>query len=407
MPEGNADRDYSRCMHHLRSLPMVALVTTGRTGSDFLQSLLDSHPQILTFNGHFAVYSEFFAKAVTFTVAGARVQDAADEFIGQYLHKLVSRYDIQEAKDRLGETADQSFTLDTTEFKRHLVGLMAGVPLCSRDFLLAVYGAYGLCLGMKIEQTKVIFHHPHLDYEFRLFHKDFPTTRVVFSSRDPRANFCSHVEHFRQYYRTHDNQQHLYNCLKMTLEDSELARELGLDYIATRLEDIPREDAMREFATWLGVDYRDSLLRSTWAGLDWHGDRISKKTFAATGWSEKRTENGWRQRLGAMEQYVFNYIMNKRLAHYHYPLRPVGWSDAVLVGLVILLPFRYERRFFSPGYVWDILRSGSNIMRLQLFLTPYYFWRRIGLCYRYYLRALNGAPYVGKWLKVSGRNYDA
>ena len=39
---------------------IVLLAATTRGGIDFLQSLLDSHPQIATFNGHFAVYSEFF-----------------------------------------------------------------------------------------------------------------------------------------------------------------------------------------------------------------------------------------------------------------------------------------------------------------------------------------------------------
>lgn len=399
-------QDYQRGMAHMQSLPMVALVTTGRTGSDFLQSLLDSHPQIATFNGHFAVYSEFFTRALTFNVADGRAADAADEFIGQYLYKLVSRYDLQEAKDRLGEHSDESFTLDTAEFKAHLVGLMGERPLSSRDFLLAVYGAYMLCLGQQIVDAKVIFHHPHLDYEFRLFHKDFPRIRVVFSSRDPRANFCSHVEHFRRYYSSHDNEQHVYHCLKMALEDSELAQRLGLDYTATRLEDIPREDTMRAFAQWLGVEYRESMLRSTWAGLDWHGDRISGKKFAATGWSKSRTENGWRQRLWPVEKYVLNYIMNDRLVKYRYPVSPVRWIDALGVGVAILLPFKCELRFLNPVHVWNTLHSGTSIMRLQLLLTPRYYLRRVRLCYQYYWRSLRDVPFTGNWLQVEGRNYS-
>lgn len=391
---------YQQWMTHLQSLPMVALVTTGRTGSDFLQSLLDSHPQIATFNGHFAVYSEFFSCALTFSVVGGQAADAADEFIGQYLYKLVSRYDIQEAKDRLGENSDESFNVNTADFKAHVVGLMGELPLNSRDFLLAIYGAYNLCLGQQITDAKVVFHHPHLDYEFRLFLKDFPETRVVFSSRDPRANFCSHVEHFRRYYSSHDNQQHVYNCLKMALEDSALAAELGLDYTATRLEDIPREDAMRAFADWLGVDFQQSMLRSTWAGLDWHGDRISNKTFAATGWSATRTENGWQQRLGGVEKYILNYIMNDRLRWYGYPVKPVGPVDAVLAAMAILLPFKCERRFLSPRHVWTTLRSGSNQMRLQLLLTPVFYARRVQLCYRHYLRTLRGIKFTGNWIQA-------
>ncbi len=393
-------QQYRQYMEHLQTLPMHALVTTGRTGSDFLQSLLDSHPQILTFNGHFLVYSEFFMQSAAFSIPEGRICDAADEFIGRYLHKLVSRYDIQEAKDRLGENGDQSFALDTEAFKRHVIGLMEGRTLNSHDFLLAVYGAYALCLGQDLTLMRILFHHPHLEDEFLLFLKDFPATRVVFSSRDPRANFCSHVEHFRQYYKTHDNEQHLYNCLKMMLEDSELGVKLKLDYTATRLEDLPREDTLRAFASWLGVDYCDSMLRSTWAGLDWHGDRISNKKFSATGWSEKRTENGWQKRLGRMEQYVLNFIMNSRLVHYRYPVRPVGILDAIGTALLIPLPFKYERRFLSPKYLWSMLRGGNNVMRLQVLVSPFYYWRRVRICYRHYLRTLRGEKFTGTWVQV-------
>ena len=277
---------------------------------------------------------------------------------------------------------------------------MCELPLTSRDFLLAIYGAYNLCLGQEIKNAKIIFHHPHLDYEFLLFLKDFPTTRVVFSTRDPRANFCSIVENFRHYYPSHDNQAHLYTSLKMILEDSSLAEELRLDYISIRLEDIPREDVVSEFARWLGVDFRDSMLRSTWAGLDWHGDSLSNKRFTATGWSKNRTENGWQHRLGWMDQYVLNYIMNPRLVHYGYSVKPAGLVGAFFVALLILLPFKYERRFFSVGYIWSILRDGNRSMRLKLMLTPLFYWRRICLCYRYYSRTLWRVPYNGKWVRV-------
>ena len=35
------------------SLSVCTILTTGRTGSDFFQSLMDSHEQVLTFNGYF------------------------------------------------------------------------------------------------------------------------------------------------------------------------------------------------------------------------------------------------------------------------------------------------------------------------------------------------------------------
>jgi hypothetical protein len=390
---------YHRCMRHLQLLPTVALITTGRTGSDFLQSLLDSHPQIATFNGHFLIYSEFFSKARTFSVPIKCPSDAADEFIGQYIDKLVSRYDFQEAKDCLGPDSNESFRLDTVKFKAHLIGLIGQNELDSRKFLLAIYGAYNLCLGHNIEDFRVLFHHPHLESEFRLFWRDFPQTRILFSTRDPRANFFSHVDHFRRYYPSHDNQQHIFICLRMAFEDSELADKFNSEYTAIRLEDLPREEVMGNLANWLGVDFKNSMLKSTWAGLEWHGDRISVKRFPATGWSSGRTENGWRHKLGFLDRYILNFIMYSRLQWYGYPVTPIGILDAIAVAFLILFPFKCERRLMRPGHIFGILQSRNRLMLGHLLLNPFFLVFRIGLCYKHYWRTVNNVPFRRNWLR--------
>jgi hypothetical protein len=386
---------YNEWMSHLSSLPVVALITTGRTGSDFLQSLLDSHPQVATFNGHFAIYTEFFENSVTISYKKPRVCDVADEFIGKYIYKLVSRYDIQEAKDELGINSDQSFTIDTAEFKKHMIFLMKDYAINSRNILLSIYGAYSLCIGQDILKLRTIMHHPHLDFEFDKFHKDFPGTRIIFTSRDPRANFCSHVEHFKKYYSSHNNQRHLYNCLKMALEDSEIADSYKLEYTATRLEDLPRKDVMQKLAEWFNIKYSDSMLRSTWVGLDWHGDRISNKVFSSTGWSKDRVSNGWEEKLGVTDKYILNYILNSRLKHYLYPVKNVGIIDSFIVFFLIVFPLKYERNFAKYSYIKDRIVNGKGS---QLIYTPIYYLKRVVLCYKYYFRTLKKVKFSRNWI---------
>ena len=379
---------YSEYMDHLRSIPAVALVTTGRTGSDFLQSLIDTHPEILTFNGHILLYTEFFNKAISFSGVFQRVQDMADEFIGTYLYKLVSDYDYQEAKDKLGDKFDKSIRIDTVEYKHHLICLMDGCELNTRNFLLAIYGAYGLCLKQDILNCRVLFHHPHQGYELEFFLRDFPNARAVFSSRDPRANFCSNVEHFRRHSKLHDNQQHVYACLKIILEGSELGHKLGLDYISTRLEDLPREDIMQSFASWLGVTYVNSMLRSTWAGLDWHGDRVSAKVFASIGWSPTRTENGWERRLGGLDKYLLKCLLAFRLYEGGYAMYRMSLIDFILIPFVICIPMKYERRFWTPKFIYEQVASKQRAQVANLVMTPFYYYLRVRICFKYYLRIL-------------------
>ena len=44
-------KNYKNIWNITAKLPWCTLVTTGRVGSDFFQSLLDDHPEILLFNG--------------------------------------------------------------------------------------------------------------------------------------------------------------------------------------------------------------------------------------------------------------------------------------------------------------------------------------------------------------------
>lgn len=389
------DKKYFDWMSHLKSIPMVAIITTGRTGSDFLQSLLDSHPEVSTFNGHFAVYTEFFEDSITMNSGSPRVCDIADEFIGKYIYKLISRYDIQEAKDKLGEDFNESFRINTSEFKKNMVLLMGEEDINSHNILLAIYGAYSLGIGQDISKLKIILHHPHLDFEFDLFYKDFPNTRIIFTSRDPRANFCSHVEHFRKYYPSHDNQRHLYNCFKMALEDSELADYYGLQYTATRLEDLPRRDILEKLAEWLNINFENSMLESTWNGLAWHGDRISEKVFESKGWTKDRAENGWENRLGKLDKYVLNYLMNSRLEHYLYSVKKISFLDSILVFVLIIFPLRFERRFLSFSYIRNrISKNKTN----QLFQTPIYYFKRVLLSYKFYFRTLRKMQFSRNWI---------
>src|SRR5688572_7115954 len=149
---------YRVTMEHLQSLRPVALVTTGRTGSCFLQSLLDSHPQVLTFNGELLFYDEFLPNSVCANSDTFAAQDVFDEFVGEYIQRFKSRYDHLERKDQLGPDRAQVLDIDTTEFRRHAVGLISAHEPTTRNLFLATYGAYRMCLGQDLLATTVLFH---------------------------------------------------------------------------------------------------------------------------------------------------------------------------------------------------------------------------------------------------------
>ena len=93
---------YSSVTRQLKEIQTVAIMPTGRTGSDYLQSLVENHPEVLSSNGHFGVYEQFFDVSSTLKINHLSNKDIAHEFVGLFLYKLVSKYAVQGRKDRLG-----------------------------------------------------------------------------------------------------------------------------------------------------------------------------------------------------------------------------------------------------------------------------------------------------------------
>jgi len=391
---------YLRCMRHLQSLAPVALVTTGRTGSDFLQSLLDCHPEVLMFNGALLFYVEFIATSVCIRSGAYAGEDVIDEFIGRHIERFKSRYDHLERKDQLGEARQQTLDLDTSKFRWHATGLLAGQEANPRNLLLAIYGGYGLCLGQDLLAAKILFHHAHHFTELDAFLRDFPGSSVMLTTRDPRATIVSGIENFRAYSQTHDNEIHFYTYTARVLADTEPCETWSVRYTAVRLEDVPREDTMQAVAEWLGISYRPSMLESTWGGLHWYGDRLSPTLLAPAGWTPNRTDNNWRKRLGRLDVYVLDYLMESRLRHYRYPCRDAHWWDVLIIPILICLPLRYERRFFGPRYILRNLGSGQLRSFFCVLATPVYYVLRVALFFRYYSRTVRGRAFRGSWIDV-------
>jgi hypothetical protein len=131
MRNSNNELDYEKLMHHLTSLRVLAVMPTGRTGSDYLQSLVEDHPQVLTFNGHFLWYCQFYKCAKTVSNGAQNPIDVINEFTGLFIYKFTSRYDIQEGKNRLGSNEKSSFTINLDQFRAHAISLIAGHELTS------------------------------------------------------------------------------------------------------------------------------------------------------------------------------------------------------------------------------------------------------------------------------------
>lgn len=399
MRNSSDEIDYEKLMRHLTSLRVLAVMPTGRTGSDYLQSLVEDHPQVLTFNGHFAWYCQFYKCAKTVSNGAQNPIDVINEFTGLFIYKFTSRYDIQEGKNRLGSNEKSSFTINLDQFRAHAISLIAGHELTSKNWLLAIYGAYSLCLDRDIMDARIFLHHPHLETELLDFIQDFPETQVVFTVRDIRASLLSQVIHFRNYYPdTNDSEAHLFESLQMNLRGSYIVNNLKIKSTNVRLEDLPREDTLRALCDHFGIDWNPCVLKSTWAGLEWNGDSLSAKV-PQKNWSPTRTDNNWKDRLSKRDQLLLRACSGRRLVELRYETKEIGKLFKYLMFFVAVFPMSLELYYLSPRYVIKSVRLRRDGL-IQLFESPFFYLRRVRLCWKFLSESIEGQSLDLDWIKV-------
>ena len=371
----------------LFSLPACVILTTGRTGSDFLQSLLDSHPQVLTFNGHLQFHL-FWRTSICVASGEFLLSDFIEEFIGKHIEKFKSRYDLIEGKDRLGVSRDQSIDIDTSIYKDNFLKIMKGEYINSKTCLLGVYGAYALTLNQNLKSKKLILHHLHHHDELEYFIKDFPNCKLISMTRDPRANYFSGVTHHKKYNPDSMNGVHHYFYIKRIIEDISPLKKLKNDYVSIKLEDLGDVNILKKISKWLNIDYNETMLQSTWSGLVWNADRLTVQERTGTGFCKEILNNNWENSLSRKDIYILDFMMMNRLKCYQYKYNNRAIFSYLIIPFLIILPMGFEKRWFD---VFD-----KNVTLKTFIFDFYFFIKRCFYFYGVYIKIIRGERFSGK-----------
>jgi len=395
--------DYETIWQHVEGLPWCALVTTGRVGSDFFQSLLDGHPEVFVFQGNlfFHVYWE---KSCCANYPGELdVDDIVDEFIWGHIWKFKSKYDYQERMGELGKNMNQSINIDLSLFRQHLTSLLKLKPICSKHFLQGAYVAYALCLDQDIYNKKLFFHHIHHIGSLDRYLNDFPESKIISMTRDPRATYVSGVENWRTYNSKTDTPGRVFFVLNRTIEDGQPLWRYKNDFSALKLEDLGNEQILGLVCRWIGVSYNPCLKRSTWGGLKWWSDRISqsKKLKSENGFSPTIMKNNWENKLNVVDKALLNYLLMGRLRWYSYDYEnKSGLFYDVMMFLAIPLPTTYECRFLKLNRLLSNLRD----KQYRRIVTSFYFYiKRVSLYYKLYFKKHFGEDFNVPFFRIDER----
>ena len=317
------------------NINLVVAMAYGRAGSILIQSLFDSHPNVLTLPHLGAMYSLIPSSI-----------DDLDRQIEWFIDRFPTIFDTSRGgyfsdsnefvAAKFGADGNEDLHVSLPNFKRRMLDLVKEYRssvdnrrLTRKQFFILIHLAYGLCVRpFDVGEIKYIFYHTHVhvDDEWQNMLEDFPHLYFIGMTRDPRQDWASWKKiHASRMQRDIRNVPPLclflseYYYSKSTYELDSLVERLNPDRI--RIIDLEKlhvlnEKAMTHLCGWLDIDFNECLLKSTFNGLQWHGNAASGKRVSAL--NPNMTQNAWRNELPDRDQQIICSLVPGSIRYFGY-----------------------------------------------------------------------------------------
>jgi hypothetical protein len=244
----------------------------GSTGSFFLQSLLDDHPDLYTFPSdirRIPVFIEDF-EAHTRDEHLRAVLDGNQRFFNTASERARTnslRY--------LGDTRDGGLVIDRGRFTAYLTAMLEGVELTPRTFTLALVMAYNFTRDVMPSSNTFALYVHDLFRAVRLWRPQLGAVEIVAACRHPLNVYASACRRKRF---DADDRGTLPAPYALTHVEGftalpALLREAGADVSLVLIEELhanPRA-SLESLSARLGIPFAASMLESTIGGLKWWG----------------------------------------------------------------------------------------------------------------------------------------
>lgn len=203
----------------------------GRSGSVFLQSLLDNHSQVITFPSTLLIggltgthFDNFYKQNVESSIV-----DLAHDFVQKYSTAFNSTLDLTATRlDTLGPEQNQQIKVDPLAFTKCLTEILKKGPRSYRLVFLAIHYAYALAQGKDLSKKMVIVHALHTPEEEKMtmFCTEFPEAKHLVSVRSPISSHSSRYLHHIDRFKFQNTNTHFYQDIASLEYPLNMTRDL-------------------------------------------------------------------------------------------------------------------------------------------------------------------------------------
>lgn len=346
---------------------VVNIFLWGRSGTLFMQSLLDSHPQVLTLPPH-PNFVDFHQTQWPIITQDTQIMDVVIERFIAFNPVIFdgSKDNTNIDLGHLGDDRETPISADASLFRKHIKAIYIalinnGQVVDRKTFFLVLHYAYALTIGQDISNKSLIVHqfHSSCNYEGMVpLKEDFPDVEGIGMMRNPIKGFNSHlrvrvtdkqtghlIEQDSKYSWDDMVYDGVYNKLyrQILIGWTWMEKRFDIKVHVVKLENLHKEPqkTMKNLAEQLAISWNDSLLESTYNGLKYWGDKSMIKQRSGFSADHPGKSSG-KINLDLLDQYVLTGLTKEQLEKHNY--LTISPLQKRIVPFLMLWPTRIERR---------------------------------------------------------------
>jgi len=377
-------------LEFMKTLQIAFICRYIPSGSIYMHSLFDAHPEVLTIPG----------VIILDALCNENIKSAEESLI-LFLKANPFFYDTSKMDDRsynnsglfrLGENSDEGIVTDRQRFEQYYVEFMTNIDITPENLILALFYAYGKAHNQIIKENKVILLHPHSFHKLYSLYKIFPKGKTIVAVRHPIRGYISTMKLLKQrakmrgYYSIHFGSLLLNEFYAATF----FGRE-DIEVRFVRVEDFSnyKDYILRELCKYMGIRYDICLESSTFGGKKYWGANTSYKS---NHFQESR--HNFPLAMSNQDKIVLS-LLNKRFGVIKgYKLFDISAFYKYSAVFWLLMPMEEDIKLVKECFVkypWETIlnNSGEPILRTKILLTFLKERLQSILCYCQYKKRYN------------------
>lgn len=354
-------------------MKFILTVAGSRAGMEFFLSLLDGHTQILQFPGILRGN-----KRLKEILSFQNPNKVSHNFLLTYKHFFDSRdYNLGDSAsldrhNQLGENKRKYYKVNKKKFKNYfkLLSKKKFFQEIQINNLVNLHKAYALSLGKKLKKKKILIINSHLIdylkfYNSNIFNNiDF---EIIHTIRHPLSALSSPLKWLKFDNGKEFTPRSIYFHLDLVINGIMNLKNFKKKIILIKLEDLhlKNEYILKKFCNEVGINYEKIMKKSTFNGLKWWGDKISKKNLNGINKNFKINFNN--NNFYNKDLFFFQKKMQRYFNKYMYNEQKVSIKKYSF--FYNFLPFKCEL------LTWK--NTLKNLRILHILSIPYFYFKRI------------------------------